>query len=375
MKTIDIYTRGRSIFQHIKTDIDTFIQKTGLDIQINEISDVNAISELNPKGIPYLTMKDSNPIHMEQGEYIHAFCSRVRRWIVDAVGVGSMTRVLVPTDFSEASLNALRYAINRYKGSYTVIELISAHMEVVGSIHDVPVIDNYTLDLLKDKMAKLVDSLISDEDNQNLILKGRIITGPIIRSIIQESENLDNTVIYIGSSGESGLMKNLFGSTTRQLAKKTTVPLFIIPPEYTNDAMTKVAFTVSNPEKDGALFQRLYDIIGAYRPTLHLIHSRTESDEFDYDDYNELTKDFQSHLVKSMLLTERDVISNITSYINKNNFHLLVMSHYQRTLLESIFHKSISKQLIPQIECPILILNPEKESLKEGSKGIQVARQ
>jgi len=370
MRTIDIYTRGKSIFQHIKSDLDKFIRGTGLDIQLNEISDVHAISAQNPKAIPYLKMVGAEPIHMEQGEYIHAFCSRVRRWMVDAVGSGSMRQVLVPIDFSEPSLNALAYAMNRYKGSYTVIKIISAHMEVVGSINDVPVLDTYTLGHLNNKMNKLIDGLISDEEHRNLILKGEIITGPIVPSILKEAEKEENTIIYIGSSGSNTLMKNLFGSVTRQLAKKTKVPLFIIPPNYSKPVMTKIGFAVSDPQKDGPLFKKLYELVGDYNPTLHLIHSQDETEYFNYDDYKDLTADFQAHLVKSLLLSEREVVKNITKYINNGNFHLLVMSHYQRPMLESLFHKSITKQVVSGIKCPVLILNsdPENPTLDQAEK-------
>lgn len=359
MKTIVIYSRGKSIYRHIKTDLDAFIQKANLAIQLNEISDINAISAQNPKGIPFLTMDDCEPIYMEQGEYVHAFSSRVKRWIVDSVGNGELTRILVPIDFSDASLNALRYAIKRHKGSHTIIDLVSAHIEVVNSINAIPVIDTHTLGILNDKMSKLVDELILDEENNNLIITGRILTGPIVQSILKESQQHENTVIYIGSSGISGMMKNIFGSVTRQLVKKTKVPLFIIPPAYDSSGMTNVAFAVSDPDKDAPLFKILHNLIGSYHPTLHLIHSRSDSYEFQFESYKDLAKDFHSHLIKTMLLKERDIATNIIKYINKNNFHLMVMSHYQRTIFESIFHKSISKQVASGIKCPILILNAE----------------
>jgi|GEM_PF-4364123 len=219
-------------------------------------------------------------------------------------------------------------------------------------------------------MSNLVSAYADNEEFSKLCVTGKVISGPIVSTILEESQNTPNTIIYIGSSGETGVLKNFFGSITRELVKKTTVPLFIIPPGYGNMGFTQIAMTVSDSTKDEAVIKDLFSLIGDYKPTLHLIHNEIDGQFFDFDDYKEPTSDFKSHLLKIKILSPGDTEDKIVDYINNNNFHLLVMSHYQRPFLESIFHRSIAKHVTPRINCPILILNTNSRTKAQLSGNI-----
>jgi len=56
-----------------------------------------------------------------------------------------------------------------------------------------------------------------------------LIQGPIVQTLLHESERLSVDMIVIGSHGKSALKQFLIGSTSEGILHKSNVPVYVVP--------------------------------------------------------------------------------------------------------------------------------------------------
>lgn len=64
---------------------------------------------------------------------------------------------------------------------------------------------------------------------QGLEAESLLIGGPLVKSLLQEAQDVEADLIIIGAHSHSTLFDKLFGSTNQELIKQSTIPLLIIP--------------------------------------------------------------------------------------------------------------------------------------------------
>lgn len=360
MVELKIYGREDSSFGHLQMMIQRLAQKAKLDVNVQTFNDIKEIALRNPNGIPFVEINGTEVIEMKTGQTASELYGEVRQKLLEIAGYGSLPNVVVPVDFSPGSINALQYAIDLNHGKEVVIHIIHCYQELVNDVNGVPYMDQYQIDNLNNRMEGLVSKYANDESNNGLIIHGEVIIGSPIANIQRVSKEHDNTILFMGSSGTSGVYKVLIGSMTRAMLKRAVKPMFIIPPEQKYVPWHSIAWTVDRYADDRKVFGALNPIICEFNPTLHLLHcNANDSSEFKFEIVNDIGKSYQPNMVKKHLLEGKNVAESIESYVNTHDVQLLVMSHYERGLFDSIFHHSVSKEVASHLDKPMLIINPK----------------
>ncbi|MBT8219930.1 MAG: universal stress protein [Bacteroidia bacterium] len=367
MVQLKIYGREDSSFGYLQQMIQRFAQKANLGVHIEVYNDVREIAMKNPEGIPFIEIDGQETIQLKTGQTASELYSEVRRKLLNIAGYGTLQNIVVPIDFSPASINALQYALDLYHGKEAVIHVIHCFQELVNDVNGVPYMDQYQIDNLNNRMEELIARYANDSRNEGLVIHGEVIIGSPLANIQRVAKEHDNTVMFMGSSGTTGVYKILIGSMTRAMLKKAVKPLFIIPPDEKYMPWHAVAWTVDRYKDDRKVFGSLKDIISEFNPTLHLLHAKTnDSDDFEFEILNDVHESFAQNLVKPHLLVGKNVAESIESYVSSHDIQLLVMSHYERGLFDSLFHHSVSKEVASHLEKPMLIINPKGCKCPDG---------
>jgi len=130
-------------------------------------------------------------------------------------------KILLPTDFSEGSKNALPYAMElakQYNASLYLIHVIYDLSQASG-LH-VPHVNLDQLYLEIEGAAKKELERFGLEELRGLNVHREIIRGVPYEEIIKFAEKNQIDLIVIGTHGRKGLEKVFFGSTAEQVVRR-----------------------------------------------------------------------------------------------------------------------------------------------------------
>ena len=141
-----------------------------------------------------------------------------------------MKTILVPTDFSSGSENALYYAIEMAKKTHAKIILFHAtHLN--ASEYLVP-FDVLTLEhekAQKNSELKLKQELLKIAHSGNIEYEYIDTDEEVISGISHAIENNKVDMVIMGTKSAGGLLNELFGSNTSNVIQKTNVPIIALP--------------------------------------------------------------------------------------------------------------------------------------------------
>jgi nucleotide-binding universal stress UspA family protein len=278
-----------------------------------------------------------------------------------------MKRILVPIDFSEASLNGLRYAFNFARKTKGEIHLFHA-------LNPVPVVaDNISYDDLseleeisKEKLEKICEQLTSANTGGIVNYMFHVTYGFAEDEILRVIKGEKIDLVVMGTRGQEN-SPLIGGPLSADIARRAQCPVMIIPAGYHFSNIGKIAFAsdLTGDENPGINF-----VIGfakAFEAHVFFLNiQKKEPDNvqdiisagFNLLNANEY-KDMSFHV-----LEKEDIIEGIQYFVGKENVDLIVMSTYKRKLFERIFEKSHTKKLVAQTEIPLLAMHKERKMVK-----------
>ena len=145
-----------------------------------------------------------------------------------------LKKILFPTDFSETSEEAARYAISfarEFKAKAYVLHVVNEKIFTEG--YNLPRV--VSRESLEEEMAaeakKRLKTLIPSEDAEGLDWEPVIRQGEPFLEIIRFAKEEDIDLIVIGTHGRSGFEHIIFGSTAEKVVRKAPCPVLSVQPE------------------------------------------------------------------------------------------------------------------------------------------------
>lgn len=141
-----------------------------------------------------------------------------------------LQRILVPIDFSNHSMNALKYAVSfaqQFKASIDLIYVIE------------PAVYPADFSFGQIGFPNIEEELQThvDEELENLIkngIRGRVVSRKVVRTgkpfyeINQYAQERNIDLIIIATHGHTGVEHILFGSTAEKVVRKAPCPVLVV---------------------------------------------------------------------------------------------------------------------------------------------------
>lgn len=271
-----------------------------------------------------------------------------------------MKTVILATDFSDNSKNAIRYAINLLGKENIHYLLINTYQEIsVGTSVAVSM-----LDLLKDESIKGVAQVREDlieEFGESLDIESRTYYGNMAKTINNLAEERSIDYAVVGTRGASGLDVFIMGSNTLEAVTSIQVPLLVVPIKTQFEPANHIALAADYKHlNDIDLLSSMTFIAERQHAEIDIIHvqndnhSATIEDATEGLDIHNAVVDFKH---RYLTIQNEDVISGIDTYVKNNNVQLLTMITRKRTFFERLFHKSVTKSIAKLADVPLLVLH------------------
>jgi len=360
MKTpIKIFGKNSSKYEYFKYHLNEQLNKLRLDIPIVEVNDLDDIIEANIEAIPAVIINDKTQLVCYPTQNVNDFIRDTLHQILIEYKYGKMKKILVPTDFSESSVNAFSYACE-------LARKINASITLSHYYH--PTLDTSTITDYKESLQRKLEEMVEDERKVDHSLENIIYISTDLKMKFATEEILDqsksNDIIIMATSRGEGGSNKWFGSVSTQISKNADCPVLLIPPKTSKKKTTEVLYPLKTKIKNLENINWLFQLLN---PTIHLIH-------FD-------TTEIHSPMIKEMLGEKSPLLDSenplrityesnkcddidecIREYIKENDIDLLVLEKGKEHLFEFLLHRSVTEKILDNINIPVLVLNDRQKS-------------
>lgn len=272
-----------------------------------------------------------------------------------------MIKIILPTDFSENSENAIAYALNLFKDEECAFYLLNTFMPDTH-FEEYP----WHTSLEESNSAKSMTQLTALLERLSKKFKNpkhifvphsamNTVEGEINKVI--KKENID--LVVMGTQGLTGARDILFGTNAIQVIKNSARPVIVIPSGVSYKSPKQIVFPTDfeityrkEPLKE------LLHLAKQHMSNITILHvatgnELTENQLANKSRLEEIIKDIdhRSHIVSAL-----DIRSAINNFQLENNMNFLVMIQNKHTFMERLFLRSEIKQIGLHISIPFMII-------------------
>lgn len=277
-----------------------------------------------------------------------------------------MKNILLPTDFSENSWNAIKYALQFHKNTASNFYLL--HVTVISNYAtgEYPLIPMGSLvyqtlleqakTSLKDLLEKIKQLPSNPKHKFYTISSYGFFTDAVNNQI--DEKNID--LIVMGTKGASGLSE-VIGSNTGDLITKVKCPSLIVPEKAVYRDPKEIAFpTDYNVFYQHKILDTIAELAKMYDSAIRILHivkkdetltaSQIENKEF-------LNNFFLDEKHSFHILTNKKIEEGVQCFVESRNIDMIIMVAKNLNLFQRILFKPVVEEISYHIEIPFLVLH------------------
>jgi nucleotide-binding universal stress UspA family protein len=232
--------------------------------------------------------------------------------------------LIVPTDFSPVSLNAVNYAAEMAMSIDASLLLLNVY-QVPVTFTEVPVV-NISIEALRNLSEEKIAAL---KKNLEHVTSGKlkIYAESRLGEVTDEIEALCKKIkpfaVVMGTKGASGLERLFLGSNTLTAIRHLTSPVIVIPPGavYNVDYNNR-HFSPETPEESLLLHTMLEDLKPSYQ-----------------------------------FIDHPDIVEGIHQFAETHAVDMIITIPKKHKLLSALFQKSHTRELVFHAHIPIMCIH------------------
>lgn len=277
----------------------------------------------------------------------------------------AMRNILIPTDFSENAMNAVRYGLELFKYEKCNFYIMHAYQDAIyketatltrENLEEATQIAADKSDMeLKSILTKINEISPNPRHTYHTISANNILIDEADR--IVDKENID--LIIMGTRGKKNDKKITFGSQTLQVLKYVQCPVLAIPDKKVYTQPKQILFPTNYliPYKRREL-KLFCDMVAPYRSIIDVVYiSKSKNLSLRQEDNQLFLKEaLCKNEINFKTLDNKNVVEAIENYVKENPMDMLVMINTRESFLESFLYPSRVDQLSLELNVPFLAM-------------------
>jgi universal stress protein A len=141
----------------------------------------------------------------------------------------TLKRILVPLDFSECSLKALRYAVplaRQFGASIELLHVVQVPSVMGGEFGAIDLTD--VRQQMTTAARQQIKQLLEDRISAEVTADGFVKEGRPASAIVESARESNADLIVIGTHGYTGLKHVLMGSTAESVVRHAACPVLVV---------------------------------------------------------------------------------------------------------------------------------------------------
>ena len=269
-----------------------------------------------------------------------------------------MKKVLVPIDFSDIGLNALKYALEAFKeNKIYVLHVRKSLNRPFPSLPDSEVNQpEFWVSAIEGFLKKELGKSIKVDD-----LEISVLQGPLAKTIVEFGEENDVDAIVMGFRDKYNYFEKIFGTTTLDVVKISKIPVYLIPKYGRYRGFSKVVVATDNKITNPNLILKIKELNEEDNAFIKFLHIKQNGNESFKETANELVTalfiDKDPNFSFEISTIDDPEIGHALLGMSYNmGADLMIISPERQNLLDTVLLKSMSKELILTADIPLLFI-------------------
>ncbi|HJU45876.1 MAG TPA: universal stress protein [Chitinophagaceae bacterium] len=274
-----------------------------------------------------------------------------------------MHTIIVPTDFSDTSKNAARFAVQvAAQVPDAQILLYNVFRRVLAGSDGSPLADE------QDARKKIVLAALEHMKADLLAAASTTITciaeedGSFLDSLERLARHQKADIIIMGITGSTKLEQIFMGSNSLNMINRNVCPVMVVPPDATFKGVKNVLFATDMKEVDKSIpVKPLQSVINLFNPTVHVVN-------VDSDHYVEVTQEYKVERAKVEEILKDykrefyfirmfDFIDAISQFTKDKNIDVIITVPRKNSFLSSLFKTSHTEKLVYHSSVPLVAIH------------------
>jgi nucleotide-binding universal stress UspA family protein len=276
-----------------------------------------------------------------------------------------MKKILLPTDFSENSWNAISYALKLFEDDLCTFYLLHTYTPIVYHVEYAMVSSAQfeMADLIREQaikdLKKLEKRIQETFNNPNHHFITKAVFNTLTLEIAEQVEENQIDYVIMGTKGATGAKEVLFGSNTVHVFKHVKCPVLAVPDNFKLESSLEILFP-TDYEIDYTIKQvkPIIELAKKENSKVHILNvsygkDLTEEQKNNMSRLGSLFKSITSnfHSVKNQEITKA-----ISDFQTGTKIDLLVMINNKHSFFENLFFKSTINQIGFHLNIPFLVI-------------------
>lgn len=342
---IKVYGTDTSGHQLVMSILRDLLSKANIDHEIIEIKEISKFLDEGLESIPAIKMNDGPIIGLKtSGSFSQSLRDAVNK-ILSSENYGELSKVLVPIDFSDSSINALSYG-----------HRLATDLGAVTNILHVSKTDDDRHDN-QQQLQNLERSI--DGDWGSDILKASLVTssykvGEVVPSIISSAREANTEMIIMGTKGVSDNDSRRYGSISLGVVAEASCPVLLIPKKASYKGINKIMLAVSQTSLDNVKLDRFLKLCLKLNAELHIVH--VCDGNIKSLDISEITQRYPGLKILATILNNHNVANAIIDYAVDHQIDIVSLSPSAKSIFTHFEKSSLTQSLVMDEKMPVIVL-------------------
>lgn len=273
-----------------------------------------------------------------------------------------MKKLVVPVDFSATSVNAATFAGNLAIFYGAEIWLYHAYEMPVGigevawplfTVKELQAAADHELEMLKEKVQQNLRSKVRFHSKAEMV--------SFTPGLADFCEEVKPDMVLLGLSGKDALAKLIVGSNTIKVIQQLTYPVLVIPPKAAFSPVVKIGFACDYKQMEETtpvdLLKKVVKDFDADLYILNVDHNDEHVDEEVMDGSIAAKGLFKDINPVYDSIESESVTEGLNKYAGEKGLDWIVVIPKKHTLLQKLFSRSHSKDLLYHTQLPVLCVH------------------
>lgn len=362
MHSIKLIGIGNGRYLQIKSNLKAALNQMGKEQLLEEVRAVETILEYKLDAIPAVLVNDK--VIFDDGVIpsVEEFKYLIKRASSKAESVDT---ILVPIDFSDTSKNAFLYAQQLAEVLGSEIQLV--HVTLPSSSPPMPHTPSvyfeehseYAMEQMKHFVQNNTLVRTNGMVSPTVKIDTNVIVGYTGEELVRFSKEKSVDMVVMGTTGESTLLRKMFGSVSTYVCKNAWTPVLLIPKGTSYKEVKNIVFATDKERVDRHFLKTLQPLLRSFNAFVHTVHvKRDSSTHYELKDVKiEKINGLPELAYKSVIIKSESIAYGLNSYIEQNDVGMLVMITSHKGFAENLLRHSTTKRMVFNTEIPLMILH------------------
>ena len=270
-----------------------------------------------------------------------------------------MKRILVPTDFSRYSEEALKVAVQiakKYNSEIILLHMLELPINAnvaIGGGKSIPEIMFY-----KNKAISNLEKLMESDYLKGINVSEAIEFKKVYEGVIDASEKNNIDLIIMGSHGTSGFDELLVGSNAEKVVRFSKIPVLVVKNEAKEFKARNFVFASDFSKETRKPFRKMIEFAKIFDSNLFLVMINTPNSFKTTHDAEKIMRGFIANFdvenYSTHIYNDTNIENGIANFANSVDADLIGICTHGRTGLAHFFNGSISEDLVNHVVRPII---------------------